>query len=325
MNDFIDAMLAVNLFFQSMGNWLEIPMQVLSFLGSEEFYLLFGPAIYWCFDAAIGLHVALFLNISISLNAAFKFAFQGPRPFWVSSQIIPYAGEGSFGIPSGHSMNSATIFGGMAWLIKKAWAVWGALILVIMIGISRIYLGVHFLHDVLLGWALGLLLIFVIMKAEPAILAWMKKQSFTVQIGSAFGTSLALLAPAVLIHFALNSYQIPAEWTATALQAVPDLELAPLSLESTLSSVGAFFGIAFGALWTEYRCGGYKADGSMRNKILRYLVGVVIIFALWRGLGVLQPDGENWISYTIRYLRYAITGFWITGLAPAVFKRLHVQ
>ena len=78
MDGFLNAMLSVNLFFQSLGGWLELPMKALTFLGSEEFYLLFGPAIYWCLDAVIGLHVALFLNISIPLNAAFKFAFHGP-------------------------------------------------------------------------------------------------------------------------------------------------------------------------------------------------------------------------------------------------------
>ena len=40
--------------FQSLGTWLEAPMKFFSFLGSENFFLLFLPFIYWCVDAALG-------------------------------------------------------------------------------------------------------------------------------------------------------------------------------------------------------------------------------------------------------------------------------
>jgi hypothetical protein len=108
-----------------------------------------------------------------------------------------------------------------------------------------------------------------------------------------------------------------------ALQAIPDLEMTPLSLEGSLSSVGAFFGLAAGALWMQQR-GGFQVTGLAWQRLARYILGVIVIFALWRGLGLLQPDGETLVAYSIRYVRYAMTGFWITGLAPLAFKRLKI-
>lgn len=323
MDGFLELMLSVNVFFQSLGEWLKLPMLALSFLGSEEFYLLFGPALYWCFDAVIGLHVALYLNISIPLNTALKFFLHGPRPFWVSTKIIPYAGEGSFGVPSGHAMNSATIFGVVGKLAQKTWALWGAAILVVLIGISRIYLGVHFLHDVLLGWILGLGLLWALFSLEPFVLRWLKTINFWAQVGAAFLGSMLLLAPAVIAQWSAGGWSMPELWAQTALQAIPDLELAPMSLEGTLSSVGAFFGLAVGGLWIQ-RQGGFKVEGSIWQRIARYVVGVIVILALWRGLGLLQPETQDLIAYKIRYLRYAVTGFWITGLAPVVFRKLKI-
>ena len=43
---------------------------------------------------------------------------------------------------------------------------------------------------------------------------------------------------------------------------------------------------------------------------------------LWAGLGAVFPDGENLLAYSLRYLRYALIGFWIAGLAPLVFFKL---
>ena len=116
---------------------------------------------------------------------------------------------------------------------------------------------------------------------------------------------------------------MPIEWAQTALLAIPDLELVPLSLEGALTSVGSFFGLAFGAIWIQ-RHGGFTANKPIWQRLLRYAVGVVVIVALWRGLGLLQPEGETLVAYSVRYVRYALTGFWITGLAPQAFKLLKI-
>ena len=53
---------------QALGGWLEAPMKFFTFLGSEDFYFLLLPLVYWCVDAGLGLRVAMTLMTSVSLN-----------------------------------------------------------------------------------------------------------------------------------------------------------------------------------------------------------------------------------------------------------------
>ena len=47
--------------FQSLGNWLILPMRFFSFLGTEEFYILILPILYWCLDVQLGIQVGFLM------------------------------------------------------------------------------------------------------------------------------------------------------------------------------------------------------------------------------------------------------------------------
>src|SRR5687768_4008018 len=87
---------------QSLGAWLQAPMEFFSFLGTENFFLLVLPLLYWSVDARLGLQVGFILITSTYFNGVLKLLFTDPRPYWISDQIIPLAAESSFGLPSGH-------------------------------------------------------------------------------------------------------------------------------------------------------------------------------------------------------------------------------
>ena len=53
--DFFNSLFTINAAFQSLGGWLAGPMKFFSFLGSEDFFLLALPLVYWCLDAALEL------------------------------------------------------------------------------------------------------------------------------------------------------------------------------------------------------------------------------------------------------------------------------
>ncbi len=93
---------------------------------------------------------------SALLNMAAKHTFQRPRPaLWES-----LAPESTFSFPSGHAMGSMTLAAVLvllAWRTRWRWPVLaGAVAFVGLVGISRLYLGVHYPSDVLAGWAAGL-------------------------------------------------------------------------------------------------------------------------------------------------------------------------
>ena len=161
---------------QSLGGWLELPMKFFTFLGYENFFFLALPFIYWSVDAGLGLRVALALAFSNNLKPIFKLVFAAPRPYWISAQVKPFLYEGSFGIPSGHAQDAVALWGIMAAGVNKRWRwSWGlAFILAFFIGFSRLYLGVHFVHDVIAGWIIGSLMLLAFLNFWDPVAAWLK-------------------------------------------------------------------------------------------------------------------------------------------------------
>lgn len=109
---------------------------------------------------SIGLTVSVTAIISTVLYKIIKEIFKRARPD-VAVRIIK---QGGYSFPSGHSFNCIVIYGLLIYLIgrycknKKTANILTALIsiLIFLIGISRIYVGVHFPTDVLGGWSLGI-------------------------------------------------------------------------------------------------------------------------------------------------------------------------
>jgi undecaprenyl-diphosphatase len=93
------------------------------------------------------------------LDQALKLTFRRPRPVWEA----PIAIAQGWSFPSGHAMGSLVAYGMLAYLLilhlrslrAKAAVVAGALLLVLAIGFTRLYLGVHYFSDVVAGYAAG--------------------------------------------------------------------------------------------------------------------------------------------------------------------------
>jgi undecaprenyl-diphosphatase len=92
------------------------------------------------------------------LNVALKYVFQRPRP-----TLWPHAPVSGFSFPSGHATVALCLFGMLGWLglrlfrpraAARAWAAF-MVVLIVLIGLSRIYLGVHYPSDVLAGYLSG--------------------------------------------------------------------------------------------------------------------------------------------------------------------------
>ena len=312
------AELAVNAFLQSLGGGLQSIMSVITMLGDQIFYILFMPTIYWCVNAWAGLHIGVMLLASASFNGFFKVLLKGPRPYWISDKIVPGVHESSFGIPSGHAMNSTSVWGQSALETKNRKAIWSAIILVLLISISRLVLGVHFLSDVLLGLLLGVLLLLAFSKLQKPIGAWLKKQTLKNQILLAFFSSLFIIGLNAMVIALSAGWEMPAEWAARAG------EVDPLSLEGTLTTAGLWFGMLGGFAWLRARRGVIQSNFGTWQRIARYLVGIAGVFALYAGLGSLFPDDPGLISGILRYFRYFLIGIWIACLSPLLFEKMKI-
>jgi len=235
--------------------------------------------------------------------------------------------ETSFGIPSGHALNAVTVWGTMAYHIKRQWAWIAAGLLILLIGLSRIYLGVHFPTDVVVGWGIGLALLALIIGLEKPVTRWFGGLSRLVQVGLLLVFSLLLIAVASgVMATAEGRFPVPDAWASTAALSAPEEPLAPYSLEGTITSAATLFGLFTGLLY--FNDGGpLDARGPWMKRAARYVAGLIGVLILWRGLGIvfaLLADDETLFSYALRYLRYALVGGWISGLGPWVFVKLKI-
>jgi len=308
---------------QSIGDWIFAPMKFFSFLGAEEFYIMVLPILYWCIDATFGLQIGVATMFSISLNLLLKIPFRGPRPYWMSANVKPLWAETTFGIPSGHAQYSVMFWGVMANYLKRVWAWVAAFLLVFIIGISRVFLGAHFVGDILLGWLIGLVLLGLFLRYWDTVVNWAKKLPTGTQILYAFLLSLGLVVIGALIVAANSDFVIPEEWLVNASRIEGNV-ISPLSLSDILTSAGTLFGMLSGVALLAPR-GGWQVSGSFMKRVLRYIVGFVGIMVIWYGLGEVFPRGETILPYALRYIRYSLLGFWLAAGAPMIFTKLKLS
>jgi membrane-associated phospholipid phosphatase len=308
---------------QSAGDWLIAPMRFFSYLGNEEFFLLVLPLLYWSVDSALGLRVVFILITSNLFTDVGKLLFAAPRPYWVSPQVHAWwTTETSFGTPSGHALQAVSVWGIFAAYEKRKW-IWAvSLAVIFFIGFSRIYLGVHFPHDVVAGWLLGALILWAFVRYWEAVGAWLMKKTLSQQIVIAFLVSLAFIVIGFGTATLRSGYQVPEIWMTNSLLAGTELP-NPVSPSSAFTSAGTLFGAAVGAAWI-MSIGGYQASGPIKKRALRYVIGLVVVAILWVGLGELFPRNADWISYSLRFVRYSLVGWWVAGGAPWVFVRFNL-
>jgi len=140
---------------------LTFVMRIITSLGGVPIYLLL-PIVYWCVDEKKGLHLHITVLITLWINLSLKFLLAQPRPFFEGyDPSVGIISESLYGLPSGHAQITLVMFFILASWIKKRWAniryvcYLCAALLCLLVGFSRIYLGVHFPTDVAAGWLLS--------------------------------------------------------------------------------------------------------------------------------------------------------------------------
>lgn len=322
MQTWIDAGIGFIIALQGLGDWLIAPMNFFSELGTEEFFFIVLPLLYWSVDTALGLRVGMILATSNMFNYIFKVAFAGPRPYWVSSHVRALWPETSFGVPSGHAQHAMSVWGIIAASRRKVWIWIVCIFLIFMIGFSRMYLGSHFPHDVLLGWLIGAALLWIFNRYWDAAAAWLAGKSTRQQIGIAFLITLVFIAAGWTVTAFRSDYELPLSMVDNALRGadeVPD----PVDANGIFTASGSFFGLAAGLAWMN-SMGGYQASGPVWKRALRYVVGLVGVLIFWMGLGAVFPRGDGLLVYALRFIRYTLVGWWVTGGAPWLFQHFNL-
>jgi hypothetical protein len=261
-------------------------MKALSFLGTEYCYFILLPLLYWCVDKRRGLRVAVLVFLSTAVNLRLKLAFAQPRPYDFDP-ALGLAKEHTFGLPSNHAQGSAVFWGSSSPIFRSPWGLVLAIALPLLVGLSRIYLGVHFPSDVLAGWALG---------------------AGIVVLDRLVGDRLARAIAGLRETFAL------------AVVAAVTVVMNVLYIQDTSLS-GSFFGLAAASIYGNRRAP-FSVSGTLGARALRYLFGMATLAIIYVLPKLLLADLEAGGPPLVRFLRYALVGAWVGAGAPWLFLKM---
>ena len=287
MDGILESGYDIILWTQGFSPALDSLFKTITTLGAEQAFLLIIPFVYWCVNKRVGVRLSVLLVLSSSVNSAVKLLFDQPRPAADRVQVL--AEENSPGFPSGHSQNSLVVYGYLAAQVRQPWA-WAAAILVVLgVGLSRIYLGVHFPTDVLGGWLIGIALLALYLRFEPEVELALRARPRNQKFALAVALPLALFL------------------------ARPNEDSAQL--------MGIFLGTLAGFL-LELRWVGFSARGAIWQRIFRFIIGGGILVVIWLGLKVILPSEPETVALIFRLIRYTLVGTWASLGAPWLFVKV---
>ena len=278
-----------------------------------EFWLpmLICSIVYWCIDFRAGLYLFSIAGFNSVLTHFFKMVACVYRPWILSDKIhpselaVPFAKGYSF--PSGHSAMSCSILGGLAYLLRRKKLICTLLIcLVLLIGFSRLWLGVHTPQDVICGLLIGVVSIFVVNK----IINWAEEEPNR-YLRIAIPMNIIVILMLIYIRY-FNTYRM--DYVSGELLVNPEK-----SLYSTIAISGFLLGMLNGCILCRKFFPYNPKEFSLKNRILIGLIGGLFIVLGLREI-VQHIFILNELPLKIGFLCLFITGLFITLIYPMIFQ-----
>jgi membrane-associated phospholipid phosphatase len=295
---------------------LENILALVSQFGRFEFYLALVPLVYWCVNKKFGKHLAYVLALANIVNMLLKHALRQPRPYWLDA-AVGRATEPQYGTPSNHAQAATAVYLFFAYWVRRRWAWFVALFFILLMSLSRVYLGVHFLHDAVAGVLVGLLVL-------GSYLLWLHylQEPFRNRIlGQRLLFSLLVPLAFALIYAVIRVLIGAADTTVSWAEQMIVAERT--SIDDVTSGLAMLLGLGMGFILEASRIH-FLVDGSPLRRAARYLLGIAVTLAIWRGLALVLPDDPLWLALPLRFFRYWLASMWVAYYAPAVFVRLRL-
>jgi membrane-associated phospholipid phosphatase len=283
-----------------------------SFLGETEGYVLILVGIYVLYDKALAYRLSAVVLLAMCLNHALKTLIRNPRPFidegtWAEKWAVPARNAQElateYSTPSGHAMSGSAFYMYLFASVKQRGARIIAVLAILLTGLSRPYLGVHYLEDILLGWLIGVSFALILFRYRAAIGNLWQRRSHAQQVSLVVAVSVVLW----FVTVAAGDWRID------------DQPLAFIGYAGLLTGIVIAYPLEAGRIDFDPR------SGSPARKLLRYAlsVGMVIgtLFLLDEVFAVLAEDSSV-LGHLLRYARYTTAGIVAIWLAPLAFTRL---
>ena len=270
----------------------------LDFFGAETGILMLVLIVTFCYKKEVGQKLALMVSSLNMWLPMIKSVVLRPRPYMEypdrvkplalqdkGAAAMDVAAQG-YSFPSMHSASVPAMYFSLAKEAKKKWLWLLAMVLTILVGVSRVVAGMHYPTDVLAGWILG----FAVMGIFTLLGRYVKKEQLYHLI------LLVSVLPGILYVRTTDYY----------------------------TSLGCLIG-AIAAIPFERKFVNFQGTRRIPAMLLRVL-GAVIIYFVLNTLLKLPFDkqflaGTSLAAFFIRTVRYAIIMFLLMGVYPMVFPR----
>ena len=281
----------------------------ITMLGDETFFILIGLLFFWCINKREGYYLLTVGLAGTVLNQFLKLIFRIPRP-WVRDPALLTVGDSmeaatGYSFPSGHTQSAVGIFGGIArW--NKGWTLRGVCIaLCVLVGFSRMYLGVHTPADVLVSAALAVAMVFGFYPLIHRLLDSRKAMRILF-------ACLLLFTVGYLVY--VNVYPFPADVDPENLQH---------GTENAYKMLGCL-----AALWVAYEVdSGYSHFDTKAvwwAQALKVVIGILPVVLIKSGLK--QPlyalIGNEYVADGLRYFLLTVFAGAIWPLTFRLWSRL---
>ena len=262
----------------------------ITILGEETLVILFVVALWFAVDSRLAQKVFFVTICSTGLNGIIKNIAQVPRPF--DKGIVPVRQETAtgFSFPSGHTQNFSTWSTLFAIEFKKKWLTVLVAVFIALVAFSRLYLGVHYPSDVIVGVALGVGMAFL----GDYLFERVK------DVKKLYVAVLIIFAP-FIVYFLIVAHERFADFF------------------KVFGMMGGLTLIAF----LQEKSEPLSYDVPWWKKLIRIVIGVALALVLKEGLKLLKMGGVH-VDLVLDALRYFAVAFAVGYLCPLLFKKIKI-
>jgi len=278
-------------------------MLLITRLGEETAFLVAALIVFWCVDKKKGYYVMAVGFLGTMVNQILKLSCRVPRP-WVLDpdfQILEQARGAATGysFPSGHTTSAVGTFGCLAVVAERKWWRNLCIALAVLVGFSRMYVGVHTPADVLAGAATALVLIWLL-----------KKPTLDGGVREMKGVVAAMVAVAVIFLLYVSFWTFPADMDPHNMES---------GTKNAYTMIGCLTGVAIVYL-VDMKYLHFPEKAVWWVQIIKIVVGLLLVLAVKEGLRA--PLELIMPVYPARAVRYFLIVVMAGAVWPMSFARL---
>ena len=283
---------------------LDTAMSLVTRLGEETFFMVAALFVFWCVDKRRGYYLLAVGFTGTLINQWLKIVCRVPRP-WVRDPhftIVESARDGAAGysFPSGHTQSAVGVFGGVARFTRRWWLRCVCVVLLLLVSVSRMYLGVHTPADVGVSFLVTAVLVLLLYPLIESTL-WFPGRMYVI-LGVLLGVSGAFVAFVELFPF-------PADVDAANLAG---------AVKNAWSMAGAVGGMLLACLF-DNRLLQFPNRAPWWGQLVKLLGGLVLVVLVKSLLKapLLALCGGHQAAHALRYFLMVLTA---GALWPMTFR-----